>query len=92
MEWRIYQLVNHGVGLMQQAFTRATLFLSFIKGPDIHEWATAQVRWLMSHLLDGANPHEEYLYETVEQAFQTVFTNTMSMQQAKAEFQDVQME
>ena len=56
LEWRIYQLVNHGVGLMRQAFTRATLFLSFIKGPDVHKWATAQVRWLMSHLRDGTNP------------------------------------
>ena len=77
---------------MRQAFTRATLFLSFIKGPDVHEWATVQVRWLMSLLRDGANPWEEYLYETVEQAFQTAFTDTMSVQQAKAEFQDVRME
>ena len=46
----------------------------------------------MSHLQDGANPCEEYLYETVEQAFQTAFTNTMSMQQAKAKFQDIRME
>ena len=50
LEWRIYQLVNHGVSLMRQAFTRATLFLSFIKGPNVHKWATAQVRWLMSCL------------------------------------------
>ena len=77
---------------MRQAFTRATLFLFFIKGPDIHKWATVQVQWLMSRLRDGANPREEYLYETVEQAFQTAFTNTMSIQRAKAEFQDVQME
>ena len=80
LEWRIYQLVSHGVGLMRQAFTRATLFLSFIKGPDVHEWATAQVRWLMSRLRDGANPREEYLYEMVEQVFQTAFTDTMSVQ------------
>ena len=46
----------------------------------------------MSQLPDGANPHEEYLYETVEQVFQTAFTDTMSIQQAKAEFQEVQME
>ena len=77
---------------MRQAFTRAMLFLSFIKGPNVHEWATAQVRWFMSHLHDGANLCEEYLYETVEQAFQTAFTNTMSMQRAKAKFQEVQME
>ena len=77
---------------MRQAFTRAMLFLSFIKGPDIHEWATAQVRWLMSCLRDGANLWEEYLYETVEQAFQTAFTDAMSVQQAKANFQEVCME
>ena len=77
---------------MRQAFTRAMLFLSFIKGPDVHEWATAQVQWLMSCLCDGVNPHEEYLYETVEQAFQMAFTDTMSVQQAKAKFQEVQME
>ena len=43
----------------------------------------------MSRLRDGANPQEEYLYKTVEQAFQTVFTDTMSVQRAKAEFQEV---
>ena len=77
---------------MRQAFTRATLFLSFITGPDVHKWATAQVRWLMSQLHDGVNLCKEYLYETVEQAFQTAFTDTMSVQQAKAEFQEVHME
>ena len=46
----------------------------------------------MSCLRDGANPREEYLYEMVEQAFQTAFTDTMSVQRAKAEFQDIWME
>ena len=68
------------------------LFLSFIKGPDVYEWATAQVHWLMSHLCNGMNPQEEYLYKTIEQAFQMAFTDTMSVQQAKAEFQEVCME
>ena len=46
----------------------------------------------MSRLRDGMNPREEYLYNTVEQAFQIAFTDTMSVQRAKAEFQDVKME
>ena len=45
---------------------------------------------MSSHVM--TNPHKEYLYETVEQVFQTAFTDTMSMQRVKAEFQEVRME
>ena len=40
----------------------------------------------------GADPNEEYLYNMVEMAFTNAFTDTMGVQRAKAEFQDVKME
>ena len=68
------------------------LFLTFIKGPDVQEWVGAQVGWLGRHLLAGASRADQYLYNTVMDLFNTAFTDTMSLQKAKAEFQSIKME
>ena len=68
------------------------LFLTFIKGPDIQEWASSQVSWLGSHIIVGAGKNEEHLYDTVMDSFNTVFMDTMSLQKAKAEFRTLKME
>ena len=62
------------------------LFLTFIKGPDVQEWVSSQVSWLGSRIIAGAGRNEEYLYDTVMDSFNTAFTDTMSLQKAKAEF------
>ena len=67
------------------------LFLTFIKGPNVQEWAGSQVSWLGSWLIAGASRGEEHLYDTVMDSFNTVFTDTMSLQKAKAEFQSLKM-
>ena len=77
---------------MRQPFSRVMLFLTFIKGPDIQEWASSQVGWLGSRLLAGAGRNEEHLYDTVMDSFNTAFTDTMSLQKAKAEFRTLKME
>jgi hypothetical protein len=92
LEWQIYQMLNYDAAVMQQPFTRATLFLSFIKGPAVHEWNMLQVNWLMTRARTGALPTEEFLYDTVEVAFRSAFTDTMSVQRAKAEFHLISME
>ena len=68
------------------------LFLTFIKGPDIQEWASSQVSWLGSQLIAGAGRNKEYLYGTVMDSFNTAFTDTMSLLKAKAEFRSLKME
>ena len=68
------------------------LFLTFIKGPDVQEWASSQVSWLGSRIIAGAGRNEEYLYDTVMDSFNTAFTDTMSLQKAKAEFRSLKME
>ena len=68
------------------------LFLTFIKGPNVQEWASSQVTWLGSQILAGAGRNEEHLYDTVMDSFNTVFTDTMSLQKAKAEFRTLKME
>ena len=68
------------------------LFLTFIKGPDIQEWASSQVGWLGSRIMAGAGRNEEHLYNTVMDSFNTAFTDTMSLQKAKAEFRTLKME
>jgi hypothetical protein len=69
LEWQIYQMLNHDAEVMCQSFTRATLFLSFIKGPAVHEWNMLQVNWLMTRARTRALPSEEFLYDTIEAAF-----------------------
>ena len=64
----------------------------FIKGPNVQEWLNMQVRWLGSWLLRGAGRNEEHLYDEVMDSFKTVFTDTMSLQKAKAEFHTIRME
>ena len=68
------------------------LFLTFIKGPDVQEWASSQVGWLGGQILAGAGRNEEHLYDTVMDSFNTAFTDTMSLQKAKAEFHTLKME
>ena len=68
------------------------LFLTHIKGPDVQEWTAVQVGWLGSRLLAGAGRNEEHLYDTVMDSFNTAFTDTMSLQKAKAEFRTIKME
>ena len=68
------------------------LFLTFIKGPDIQEWSNMQVGWLGSRILAGAGRNKEHLYDEVMDSFKMVFTDTMSLQKAKAEFQTIKME
>ena len=77
---------------MRQAFSRVMLFLTFIKGPDVQEWASSQVGWLGSRIIAGAGRNEEHLYDTVMDSFNTAFTDTMSLQKAKAEFRTLKME
>ena len=68
------------------------LFLTFIKGPEVQEWTTSQVGWLVSQILAGARRNEEHLYDEVMDSFKTVFMDTMSLQKAKAEFRTLKME
>ena len=51
-----------------------------------------QVGWLGSRLLAGAGRNEEHLYDTVMDSFNMAFTDTMSLQKAKAEFHTIKME
>ena len=92
LEWTIYRLLNGEQDIMRQAFSRVMLFLTFIKGPDVQEWASLQVSWLGSRIIAGAGRNEEYLYDTVMDSFNTAFTDTMSLQKAKAEFRSLKME
>jgi hypothetical protein len=92
LEWQIYQMLNHDTTVMRQPFTRAMLFLSFIKGPAVHEWNMLQINWLMTRARTGALPTEEFLYDTIKAAFRSAFTDTMSVQRAKAEFHLISME
>ena len=88
----IYMMLNKETEVISQAFSRTMLFLTFIKGPNIREWVGSQVGWLGRRLLAGGRKTDEHLYEAVVESFNTAFTDTMSLQKAKAEFQTLKME
>jgi hypothetical protein len=91
LEWDIYIALNHSVEIVQVAFTRAVMFLSYIKGLNIHEWVQSRVRWLTEQLTRGMLQSNEYLYRETHTAFQNAFTDTMTMQKAKNEIQNLKM-
>ena len=45
LEWTIYRLLNGEQDIMRQPISQVMLFLTFIKGPDVQEWASLQVSW-----------------------------------------------
>ena len=92
LEWTIYRLLNGEQEIMRQPFSWVMLFLTFIKGPDVQEWTSMQVGWLGSRILAGAGRNKEHLYDTVMDSFNMAFTDTMSLQKAKAEFRTIKME
>ena len=85
-------LLNKETEVMKQVFSRVMLFLTFIKGPNVQEWVGLQVPWIGRQIHQGARRTEEYLYDTVMDSFNTAFPDTMSLQKAKAEFQNIKME
>ena len=85
-------LLNEDMEVMKQLFSRTMLFLTFIKDPNIQEWVGSQVGWLGRCILAGARKTDQHRYDTVIDSFNTAFTDTMSLQKAKAEFQSIKME
>ena len=92
LEWTIYTMLISETEVMAQVLSRTMLFLMLIKGPNVQEWVGSQVGWLGRCLLVGGRKTDEYLYNTVMESFNTAFTDTMSLQKAKAEFQSIKME
>ena len=85
-------LLNDDTEVMKPPFSRIMLFLTFIKGPNVQEWVGAQGAWLGRRIWSGARRTDQHLYNTVIDSFNTAFTDTMSLQKAKAEFQSIKME
>jgi hypothetical protein len=90
-EWNIYYGLNWGADVITTPFTRAMLFLSFIKGPNTQEWVTAQIEWLGDQLAGGAQVHNEYLWQTIIDRFKDAFTDTMSVEKAKQAIKEIRM-
>ena len=92
LELAIYMMRNSDQDIMKQPFSRTMLFLTFIKGPNVQEWVGMQVVWLERRLLSGASKTKEHLYNNIMDLFRTAFTDTMSLQKAKAEFRTIKMD
>ena len=82
-------MLNDETEIMDQAFSRTMLFLTFIKGPNVQEWVAMQVSWLGRRICQGAGKCKEFLYDTIMDTFNGAFMDTMSVQKAKAESQNI---
>ena len=51
LEWTIYRLLNGEQDIMRQPFSWVMLFLPFIKGPDVQEWAGSLSRKHIFYLI-----------------------------------------
>jgi hypothetical protein len=90
-EWNIYYGLNWGADIINTPFTRAMLFLSFIKGQNIQEWVAAQIKWLGDQLGGGAQVHNKYLWRTIINRFKDAFTDTMSVEKAERAIKEIRM-
>src|SRR6202012_3661681 len=55
---------------------RATLFLGFIKGPNVKDWVKRWTQWIINKLNTGQNPADPFYWEQVTNAFTQAFQDT----------------
>ncbi|KAH9050400.1 hypothetical protein EDB83DRAFT_2317165 [Lactarius deliciosus] len=91
-QWEIYKGLNFNTDTIRCTFTCTLLFMSYVQGEEVFEWVQTQTEWLTSQLMQGASTRDEYLYDTVLDAFREAFTDTMSVQKAKHNIQTIRMD
>ncbi|KAH9165601.1 hypothetical protein EDB89DRAFT_1911246 [Lactarius sanguifluus] len=77
-QWEIYRGLIFNTDTIRRTFMCTLLLLSYIQGRDIFEWVQSQTKWLSTQLAQGASTRDEYLYDTVLEAFREAFTDTMN--------------
>ena len=91
-EWNIYHGLNWQSDIMNIPFSRAMMFLSYIKGAKVQEWVGIQLTWLTDQMGGGAQVTDRYLWATILQRFRDAFEDTMSMQRAENDIKTLKME
>ena len=97
-DWKKYRCANKDTIRMTEpytratlflTYTRATLFLTYIQGGNTTEWVDQLGKWL-DYQIDPQNPRRttvdnEWLWNSVELAFNRQYTNKLTQEHAMAE-------
>ena len=88
-DWKKYRRANKKTTRMREPYARATLFLTYIQGGNTTEWVNRLGEWL-DYQIDPLNPRRtietnEWLWNSVELAFNRQFADKLTQEQAMAE-------
>ena len=73
--------MNRNTQTMREAYLRAILFLTFLKGDDLNKWITTHTRWLTLQIANGIPEDDKRIWEAVYRSFKRRFTNTLEQEQ-----------
>ena len=88
-DWKKYRRANKDTTRMKEPYARATLFLTYIQGGNTTEWVDRLGEWL-DYQIDSLNPrrttvNNEWLWNSVELAFNRQFADKLTQERAMAE-------
>jgi hypothetical protein len=85
-QWNLYCGINHDNAIMETAYQKAMLFLTYIQGETVNEWVGAQSAWLAEQVEDnGVLPENAYLWRRTLGSFKTQYSDNMEQERARAE-------
>ena len=91
-EWNIYRGINRFTPQMINPFSRALMFLSFIKGEKVQEWTQEQLCWAVDYVAQAiGNDNHEYLWTTISNTFFRAFTNITREVDAQTDIKTLKM-
>ncbi|KAH9029819.1 hypothetical protein EDB85DRAFT_2147067 [Lactarius pseudohatsudake] len=80
-QWRRFAGVNATNHSMKVPYIKAMMFLTYIQGTLVDEWATKTTKWLDAQ----ANKNDPWLWARVELAFKGQFRDNMEQDRARLE-------
>ena len=88
-DWKKYRRANKDTARMREPYARATLFLTYIQGGNTTEWVDRLGEWL-DYQIDPLNLRRtvstnEWLWNSVELAFNRQFADKLTQERALAE-------
>ena len=75
--------MNYQSDIMRVPYSRAMMFLTYIKGPRTVDWTDMMTRQLNARVQAGANPNAEDLWVQVYKSFRRQYVDTQERERAE---------
>ena len=82
-DFNLYRMTNLDADQMTIPLKRATLFLTYIKGPNVIDWVKEKTTWAVQQLQTGRDPNDEYYWTEIARDFQLMFQDAGSRERAQ---------